>query len=233
MNIVKDTKDLEKEIGYEFIDKQILKTALTHSSYANEMRSKKAKSNERLEFLGDAVLQLIISHYIFESFPELPEGELTKLRASIVCEQTLAKISQKNDFGSYLMLGKGEEATGGRCRDSILADLFEAILGAIYLDGKMEVARKFVIDLLEDEIQNMLSEFKISDSKTYLQELIQKDSKEPLEYVIISEEGPEHDKLFVAEVCHMGKALGKGSGKTKKEAEQNAAAAAIKDGCLL
>lgn len=213
-------------LNYKFNNAKLLETALRHSSYAHECKGK-VRDNERLEFLGDAVLEFSISSYIFTHFEELPEGELTKFRASIVCEGTLAKIARKLNVGEHLKVGKGEELMGGRERDSILSDAMEAIFGAIYLDGGIEVARQFIIDNMKEEIHQLRNSFTHSDKKTYLQEIVQKTSKVPIEYKIISEEGPAHNKKFVVQVVHLNKIMGEGSGKSKKEAEQNAAADAI------
>ncbi len=218
---------LEKTIGYSFKNREYITTALTHSSYANENRLSGYAYNERLEFLGDAVLGFIVGSYVFKHFPEIPEGELTKLRASVVCEAMLSKKARGIKLGEYLRLGKGEEMTGGRDRVSVLADAFEALIGAIYMDGGIECAEKFVLCQLENEIKVMRTEFKKLDSKTNLQEIIQRDSKIPLEYKIIDEKGPAHNKVFSASVSHGGKVLGVGSGASKKEAEQAAAQQAL------
>ncbi len=218
---------MESLLHYQFKDKALLDRALTHSSYAHEFKKESPDSNERLEFLGDAVLELVISDYIFKHFDELPEGELTKLRASIVCETSIAKAATSLHVGKYLKLGRGEENTGGRSRDSILADTFEAIIGAIYLDGGIDCARGFILGTMEDDVFDLRNKFKTSDFKTYLQELIQKNSKSPIEYTIVKETGPDHDKVFVVNVLHENRILGTGEGKSKKEAEQNAAQNAI------
>ena len=218
---------LEEKIRYKFNNKNYLYHALTHSSYSNENKADSSGNNERLEFLGDAVLELTISDYIFNAYPKMPEGEMTKLRASVVCEPMLAKIAKQIDIGDKLRLGRGEAITGGRTKNSILADAFEALIGAIYLDSGLDSARTFVMNMMEADIIDMKNKFKMSDCKTYLQEIIQKDSKSQLEYVIVSEKGPEHNKIFVAHVIHESRILGKGQGKTKKEAEQNAAMNAI------
>ena len=212
--------EFENIIGYKFKNKKWIMEALTHSSYSNENKKKNLTNNERLEFLGDAILDLIISEYLFNLYPDLPEGELTKLRASIVCELSLSTVANKYNFGKYLFLGKGEELTGGRERPSILADAFEAILSAVYIDGKMESAVDFIKRILIPSIKNNQA---FRDYKTMLQEEIQKSSHEPIEYSIISESGPDHDKEFFVEVKHSNVTLGKGKGKSKKEAEQNAA----------
>lgn len=217
----------EKIIDYSFKDKSILSLALTHSSYANEHRLGRFEYNERLEFLGDAVLEFFVSRYIYIKYPELPEGELTKLRASVVCEGSLAKKALDIHLGDYLLLGKGEELTGGRNRESILADAFEAVIGAVVIDGGIESAEKYVMWLMKDVIDSVRNSFMLMDYKTRLQEEIQKFSKEPVSYTIVKETGPDHGKLFEAEVSHLNKVLGVGSGKSKKEAEQNAAKTAL------
>ena len=220
--------NFEKEINYTFKSQKYLNQAFTHSSYAHENKIDYLHNNERLEFLGDAVLELTISDYIFGKYTEMPEGELTKLRASVVCESMLAKMARRINIGDCLKLGKGEAATGGRDRDSILADAFEAVIGAIYLDSGLTTAQKFVLSMMLDEIDAMRSNFRMNDCKTYLQEIVQRTSKSPLEYVIVSEKGPDHNKAFFANVIHEERVLGKGVGKSKKEAEQNAAFDAVK-----
>lgn len=216
-------KNFEKKINYVFQDKDILTLAFTHSSYANEAKKGKHENNERLEFLGDAVLDMVVSEYMYKTFPDMPEGELTKLRAGVVCEPSLAKLARNFCFGEYLLLGKGEESTGGRSRDSILADSFEAVIGAICIDGGISAATKYIMSYMTEEIATMKKSFRTLDCKTHLQEVIQKTSKNPVTYSIINETGPDHDKIFVAEVYHEGCVLGKGEGKSKKEAEQSAA----------
>lgn len=213
----------EGKISYHFKAYKLLLLAFTHSSYANEHKQGKHENNERLEFLGDAVLDLVVSKYIYEKFPDMPEGELSKLRAGVVCEGSIAKKAREMGLGEHLLLGKGEEASGGRTRDSILADVFEAVIGAIYLDGGMEQAEGYVLRIMVPEIILMKKSFRTLDCKTHLQEIIQQNSKSPLQYDIVGEIGPDHDKLFVAEVSHDSIVLGKGEGKSKKEAEQNAA----------
>ncbi len=220
-------EEFEKRLGYRFTNKNLLLLALTHSSYANENKKCSHENNERLEFLGDAVLDMVVSEYMYRKFPDMPEGELTKLRAAVVCETSLADLSRKLGVGRNLLLGKGEESTGGRNRDSILADAFEAIIGAVCMDGNIEAASKYVMGFMEDCIAQTKTNFRNLDCKTHLQEMIQKMSKVPLQYVIVNEKGPDHNKVFMAEVLHDGKVLGQGSGKSKKEAEQNAANAAL------
>ncbi|MFP4697504.1 MAG: ribonuclease III [Eubacteriales bacterium] len=218
-------KDFEKTILYSFGDKSLLKHSLTHSSYANEKKKSKLCNNERLEFLGDAVLELITSHYIYTKYSNLPEGELTKLRASIVCEPTLSKCAKDINLGDYILLGKGEEITGGRERSSVLSDALESVIGAIYLDGGIKNADNFVKRFILKDIENKQLFY---DSKTSLQEVIQQRSKTPLEYVLIEETGPDHNKVFIVEVRFEGKVLGSGKGKSKKNAEQEAAYNALK-----
>lgn len=216
---------LENKIGYHFSDATILLHALTHSSYANEMRLDKHRNNERLEFLGDAVLELVTSEYVYKKYSDLSEGDLTKLRASIVCEQTLSACARDLNIGQYLMLGKGEDISGGRERDSILSDALEAVIGAIYLDGGFTNAKEFIkVFILED----LKGKDLFFDSKTILQEIIQNDSnKQKLRYKLISEEGPDHNKVFTIAVCIGNEEIGFGTGRTKKAAEQEAANQAI------
>ncbi|MBQ1689457.1 MAG: ribonuclease III [Lachnospiraceae bacterium] len=216
--------EFEKIIGYTFVNKNYLKQALSHSSYANEMRMSKLLNNERLEFLGDAVLELMSSEFIFKNNQQMHEGEMTKLRASLVCEPTLAMCARNINISDYILLGKGEIATGGANRDSILSDAFEAIIGAIYLDGGFTSAKEFILRFVLDDIDSKKLFF---DSKTILQEIVQADYKEPLQYRLIGESGPDHDKLFTVAAIVDGKELSQGTGKTKKAAEQAAAYQAI------
>lgn len=215
--------DFEEMIGYHFKSAGLLRQALTHSSYANEKHMKKLADNERLEFLGDAVLEIISSDFLFHSYPELSEGELTKLRASIVCEPTLAQCSVELGLGNYLLLGRGEDHTGGRKRDSILSDTLEAVIGAIYLDGGFANAKEFVHRFILTDIEH---KHLFYDSKTILQEVIQKEH-ESLVYVLTEESGPDHDKQFTVEVQIDGACAGTGCGRTKKAAEQEAAYRAL------
>ena len=217
-------EEFETIIGYKFQYRNYLKQALSHSSYANEKRLSKLANNERLEFLGDAVLELMSSEYIFLNNRQMYEGEMTKLRASLVCEPTLAMCAREIKLGSFILLGKGEIATGGANRDSILSDAFEAVIGAIYLDGGFTNAKEFVMKFVLDDIDSKKLFF---DSKTILQEMIQADYKEPLQYKLIGETGPDHDKEFTVAAIVDGKELSQGSGKTKKSAEQAAAYQAI------
>lgn len=223
-----NSENFAKGFPYKFKDDKILVLALTHSSYANQMRKEVYESNERLEFLGDAVLDMVVSEYMYDKFPHMLEGELTKLRASVVCETSLARIAKSLNLGEWILLGKGESSTGGRKRDSILADVFEAVIGAIVIDGGIESAKKYILEIMSDEIDIMKSQFRNLDFKTHLQEVIQRTSKVPLVYEIIDEHGPDHDKIFVAIVTHEGKKLGEGQGKSKKESEQSSAQNALK-----
>lgn len=215
-------QEFEKLLGYSFKDKALLKRALSHSSYANENHTPK-DSNERLEFLGDSVLGFITAEYYYKSF-SLPEGELTRLRASTVCEKALFEFTKEIELGRFLLLGKGEENTGGRGRASINSDAFEAIIAAIYLDGGIEEAKKFVLRFVEKHAKNQGS---FKDYKTILQEVIQKNPEETLEYVLVGESGPDHNKSFEVEVHLNSNVIGKGVGKSKKNAEQEAAREAL------
>ena len=218
--------DLQDKIGYQFNNVSLLKEALTHSSYANEHRSQNIRYNERLEFLGDAVLSIVVSDYIFKNCPELPEGELTKLRASLVCEKSLYEFAKKIDLGNYLLLSKGERNNGGADRPSILSDAFEALIAAIYIDGGMKSVSKHILNFVIPEIKNSKKK-RINDYKTTLQEIIQKNPGEQLEYVLVNESGPDHNKHFVVEVHLNSNVIGKGGGRSKKEAEQQAAREAL------
>ena len=215
--------EFEKRIGYSFKDPELLVTALTHSSYSNEIRLKKQECNERLEFLGDAVLELISSEQIFRNHPDRPEGDLTRIRASYVCEPTLALCAREICLGDYLQLGRGEDRTGGRERDSILSDAMEATIGAVYMDGGFESAQRYVEEFILKDIEKKSLFY---DSKTYLQEIVQRDLKK-LEYVLLKEEGPDHNKSFEVGVLIDGKQLTTAVGRTKKKAEQAAAYEAI------
>ena len=215
--------EFEKRIGYSFKDPELLVTALTHSSYSNEIRLKKQECNERLEFLGDAVLELISSEQIFRNHPDQPEGDLTRIRASYVCEPTLALCAREICLGDYLQLGRGEDRTGGRERDSILSDAMEATIGAVYMDGGFESAQRYVEEFILKDIEKKSLFYY---SKTYLQEIVQRDLKK-LEYVLLKEEGPDHNKSFEVGVLIDGKQLTTAVGRTKKKAEQAAAYEAI------
>lgn len=216
---------LEQKIGYRFRNKKLLRQALTHSSYANEKKLGKLGCNERLEFLGDAVLELISSDVLYARFPQIPEGELTKKRASLVCEPSLAYCARQFGLPEYLLLGRGEDMTGGRMRDSIVSDATEALLGAIYLDGGFERAREFVLKFILNDIERKQLFY---DSKTILQELVQEDGKQPVEYVLTGESGPDHNKQFEVAVRINGIPAGNGAGHTKKAAEQAAAYQALR-----
>ena len=218
-------EQLEKNLKYTFKNKELRKNALAHSSYANEKKGTTA-SNERLEFLGDSVLSIIVSDYIYKNFPNLPEGQLTRLRASLVCEKTLCSFSKQLEVGEYILLGKGERANGGATRPSILADAFEAILAAIYLDGGMEPAKKHVLRFVKSELSHLEHE-NFKDYKTELQEIIQRNPEEKLTYVLTGESGPDHDKCFTVEVHLNSNVIGEGSGHSKKNAEQAAAKKAL------
>lgn len=217
---------LEEKLGYKFKNINLLKNALTHSSYANEVRGG-FTSNERLEFLGDSVLSLIVSDYLYKQFKNLPEGELTKLRASLVCEKSLCSFSRELELGKFLNLGKGEDHNGGRERDSILADAFEAVLAAIYLDGGMPAASRHVMNFVLRELKNTDDEV-FKDYKTALQEIIQRNPEESVNYILTDENGPDHDKSFTVEVRLNSNVIGRGTGKSKKQAEQMAAKEALR-----
>ena len=216
---------LEQKIGYTFRDKALLDNALTHSSYANEHREKGAASNERLEFLGDSILGLIVADHLYRTRPDLPEGDLTRIRAALVCENSLVDVAKELDLGSYLKLGKGEESGGGRHRPSIQADAVEAMLAAVYLDGGIGQARKLVHALILGHEREKTAAGR--DYKTALQELIQRESGQVLTYRLTGESGPDHAKIFSMEVLLNGEAIGSGQGHSKKEAEQAAARAAV------
>ncbi|HHX51415.1 MAG TPA: ribonuclease III [Clostridia bacterium] len=207
-------------------DWEAFDTAFTHPTFVFENRHLGKEHNQRLEFLGDAVLGVIVAEHLFTFYPDKPEGELTKMRAGVVCESTLARKSLELDLGKYLRLGKGEELTGGRQRASILADVFEAVVGAIYLDAGLAEAKRMVLHLLQNDIENMAAG-DYQDYKTLLQEVIQKDHDENVMYKILKETGPDHDKRFLAGVIFQGRLLAKGTGRSKKEAEQKAARLAL------
>ena len=222
---VKRPIEFQSVIGYQFKQEGLLTQALTHSSYANEKHMKKGSDNERLEFLGDAVLEIVSSEFLYHKYPQLPEGELTKLRASLVCEPTLAFCTEPLHLGDYLQLGKGEDMTGGRMRKSILSDALEAVIGAIYLDGGFASAKEFVLNFILNDIEHKQLFY---DSKTILQEIVQENGTQPVEYILTKEEGPDHNKNFTVEARVNGKVMGQGSGHTKKAAEQAAAYQAIR-----
>lgn len=219
-----DLHDFEKILGYKFDNINLLETAVTHSSYANE-RGNGHKYNERLEFLGDSVLGFVTADYFFNHMRDLPEGQLTKLRAATVCEDACFDYAKEIELGTYMLLGKGEEKTGGRQRSSILADAFEAVIAAIYLDGGIDPAREFILHFIIPAIEKQQVTFK--DYKTVLQEVIQKNPEEKLTYVLVGESGPDHDKKFEVEVHLNSNVIGRGEGRTKKHAEQEAAREAL------
>ncbi len=219
-------KSLETKLNYKFNNISLLKNALIHSSYANEVRGN-THSNERLEFLGDSVLSVIVSDHLYQKYPNMPEGELTKLRASLVCEKSLCALSRELGIGEFLLLGKGEDKNGGRERDSILADAFEAVLAAIYLDGGMGAAKTHILNTVLRDLEHH-GEDSFKDYKTTLQEIIQRNPEESVSYILIGESGPDHDKQFTVEVHLNSNVIGTGIGKNKKTAEQMAAKQALK-----
>jgi ribonuclease-3 len=220
-------KDFEKSLKLDFNDKLLIQRALTHKSYPNENRRLNLKDNERLEFLGDSVLSLSVSTYIFNKFSDFPEGELAKMRAVIVSAPILAEVAKRIELGQFLFLGKGEEMTGGRERDSILADTMEAIFGALYLDQGFTAAADFILELLKIDIINVAEGNHIQDYKTMLQEVIQENGNNRPEYEVVDEEGPDHNKIFIVAVKLNEDNLGSGQGSSKKEAEQEAAKVAL------
>ena len=217
---------LEKNIGYCFKNKKILEKALTHTSYAYEHN---VESNEKLEFLGDSILEFLSSKYLYEKYYKLKEGEMTKVRASVVCEKSLHKVAKKHDFSDFLFLGKSEQISGGKYRAAILADSVEAVIAAMYLDGGIEPVEKFIIENLKEEIEFATKNVGVKDYKTVLQEKLQVNGDIKIEYEIIKEIGPDHDKRFEAQVKCEGKVLAKGEGKSKKEAEMQAAKKALEN----
>ena len=218
-------KDLENAIGYRFQNIQLLQNALTHSSYANERWHNSLLSNERLEFLGDSVLGMLVAEYLFRTFPDRPEGELTRMRADMVCERTLAAAANRIGLGDHLLLGHGEEQGGGRNRDSILADAMESVIAACFLDGGIQAALQVVQKFILVEVP--VTKLHNADYKTALQELVQQKKNQVLSYALVGQSGPDHDKQFDVEVSLNGTVVGKGSGRSKKRAEQDAARAAI------
>ena len=218
-------KDLEAAIGYKFHNISLLQNALTHSSYANERWHNSLLSNERLEFLGDSILGMLVAEYLYRNFPDRPEGELTRMRADMVCETTLAAVANTIHLGDHLLLGHGEEQGGGRSRDSILADAVESVIAASFLDGGMEAALRFIQRFIL--VQVPVTKLHNADYKTQLQELVQQKRNQVLAYSLVAASGPDHDKHFVVEVALNGTIVGKGQGSSKKRAEQNAARNAI------
>lgn len=224
-----DTAGLEKTIGYIFKNRKLLHTALTHSSYSNEKRAHgdKESCNERLEFLGDSVLSLIVSNYIFSVYPDMPEGELSKVRAGTICEKALAEFARNIKLGDYLFLGRGEELTNGRKRPSILADAFEALLASIYLDGSIEDVKRFLLPFVKREIKSILESGHTADYKSILQQIVQQEKGELLEYVLVEESGPAHKRIFTVEARLNNNVVGVGTAGNKREAEQIAAREAL------
>lgn len=220
--------ELQEKLQISFHDESLLVQAFTHSSYVNEHHRKADQDNERLEFLGDAVLQITISQYLFQKTPVLSEGEMTKLRASIVCEPSLVSFAESLDFGKYILLGKGEELTGGRTRPALLADVFEAFVGALYLDQGLEAVKSFFERYIFPKIERG-EVTSVKDFKSMLQEYIQQDNSGELQYIITDERGPAHNREFVSEVHLNGRCIGTGIGRSKKEAEQKAAEVALKN----
>ncbi len=221
---------LEDKIGYKYKNTQLLLTALTHSSYANECkpRGEQVEYNERLEFLGDSVLSIIVSDYLFRHYPDTPEGDLTRIRASAVCEKTLGKLALDLGLGKYMRLGHGEELSHGRERVSILADAFEALIASIYLDsGSRDAVEKFLLPRVIPEIKQFVENGKNKDYKTLLQQIVQQEHGELLEYVLTDESGPDHAKIFTVEARLNSNVIGHGKGKSKREAEQLAAKEAL------
>lgn len=228
-NMPADTAGLEKTIGYIFKNRKLLHTALTHSSYSNEKRAHgdKESCNERLEFLGDSVLSLIVSDYIFSVYPDMPEGELSKVRAGTICEKALAEFARNIKLGDYLFLGRGEELTNGRKRPSILADAFEALLASIYLDGSIEDVKRFLLPFVKREIKSILESGHTADYKSILQQIVQQEKGELLEYVLVEESGPAHKRIFTVEARLNNNVVGVGTAGNKREAEQIAAREAL------
>ena len=224
---MEDIRQLQQKIGYHFNDIDVLKNAVTHSSYIKE-HDRNSKSNERLEFLGDAFFDAIIGEELYRSFPEKEEGFLSRTRATLVCEKSLANEARRLDLGKYIMLGNGEEHNGGRFRESILADTMEAVIGAVYLDGGFNAVKTVVLSLFDESIKDVKrGKFIIVDYKTTLQEKLQNKGEENIKYVLLKESGPDHDKTFQVQLEVNGRAMTKGTGKSKKQAEQSAAKAML------
>ena len=218
-------KDLENAIGYRFKNITLLQNALAHSSYANERWHNSLRSNERLEFLGDSILGMVVAEHLYRNFPDRLEGDLTRMRADMVCERSLAMIAERIGLGEHLLLGNGEESSGGRTRDSILADAVESVIAACFLDGGMEPARNFINTFVLTDVP--MRKLRNADYKTALQELVQQKKNQVLSYELVEESGPDHDKHFVVQVSLNGTVVGNGQGRSKKKAEQDAAHAAI------
>ncbi|MEE0835883.1 MAG: ribonuclease III [Clostridia bacterium] len=228
-NMPADTAGLEKTIGYVFKNRTLLHTALTHSSYSNEKRAHgdSESCNERLEFLGDSVLSLIVSDYIFSAYPDMPEGELSKVRAGTICEKALAEFARNIKLGDYLFLGRGEELTNGRERPSILADAFEALLASVYLDGSIDDVKHFLLPFVKEEISKILASGHTADYKSILQQIVQQEKGELLEYIPVREAGPAHKRIFTVEARLNNNVIGVGTAGSKREAEQIAAREAL------
>ncbi len=225
---IKELELLQENLNYKFKNIELLETALTHSSYANEHNMKITENNERLEFLGDAIVSLIVSQYLYKKYPYYPEGELTKIRAKVVCESSLAYIAEKINLGQYLLLGKGEEATGGRTRESILGDASESLVGAVYMDSDFDTTKRFLLDKFENDLVHAVAKGSLFiDYKTDLQENLQRRKRSRIEYSVSKEEGPDHNKVFHIDVLIDNEVVGQGSGRNKKEAEQMAAKEAL------
>ena len=220
-------KDLEAALGYRFSNISLLQNALTHSSFANERWHNSLLSNERLEFLGDSILGMLVAEYLYRNFPDRPEGELTRMRADMVCEKTLASVAARIHLGDHLMLGHGEEQGGGRSRDSILADAVESVIAACFLDGGIEAAQRFIRTFILVVVP--VSQMHNADYKTKLQELVQQKKNQVLSYTLTGESGPDHDKHFTVAVSLNGGMVGQGEGRSKKRAEQEAARTAIRN----
>jgi len=220
-------KDLEAAMGYRFRDITLVQNALTHSSYANEHWHDSLMSNERLEFLGDSVLGMVVAEYLYKTFPDRPEGELTRMRADMVCEQALSEVANRLELGKHMLLGHGEEQSGGRNRASILADAVESVIAATFLDGGMEAAKRFIAQFVLCDVPVM--RLHNADYKTMLQELVQQKKNQVLSYALVGESGPDHDKRFTVAVSLNGEQIGQGTGSSKKRAEQEAACAAVEN----
>ncbi|MBE6718183.1 MAG: ribonuclease III [Ruminococcaceae bacterium] len=227
--LTSNVQGLEEKLNYTFKDKQLLFKALSHSSFSNELKSKNVKSecNERLEFFGDSILSLTVSEYLYTNYPDLPEGELSKVRAGTVCEKALSKFAKQIELGKYLFLGHGEEITNGRERPSLLADAFEALLAAMYIDGGIEPVKTFVLPFATEEIKQMLLRGNTKDYKSMLQQFVQQEQGDVLEYKLVKETGPAHERIFETEAYLNNNVIGRGSGRSKRESEQNAAKEAL------
>ena len=223
-----DSRALEQRIGRRFKQRELLETALTHSSFANEQKPQQVQYNERLEFLGDSVLSIVVSQYIFTHYDMLPEGDLSKVRATVVCEKSLAGFARRLGLGAFLRMGRGEEQNHGRERESILADAFEALIAALYLDGGLEAATAFLMPYVEPAVEAAIAGHRFKDYKTELQEIVQKNKEEHLSYQLVASHGPDHNKVFEVEVDLNSNPVARGQGRSKKEAEQQAARAALR-----